>query len=164
MKSIGEDIKQHVADVLNIWERFVREQPWYSLPADHRIDSLPDVIVGLVDASLCDPGSEDAHRRQVIAATEHGFHRREQGIPEHLLLTEYHLLRQALWYYLTETFGSNDQVSVAIMRIDTGISVTTNASLWGYFRPEVEAQGKWDLGIERIVQESPLHRGEPKQC
>jgi hypothetical protein len=156
MKAICEDIKSHVSDVLVEWEQLVRKQPWFSLPPAHRIDSLPDVIVGLVEASLCNPVDEEAHRMKVLASAEHGQHRRDQGIPEHLIFTEYHLLRQAIWHYLVQKFGPSDQTAAAIMRIDTAITLATNASMWGYHRREIEALGKWDEGIERIVSSSPL--------
>jgi hypothetical protein len=159
MRAICEHIKGHVSDVLVEWEQLVRDQPWYSLPAGHRIDSLPDVIVGLVEASLCAPTDIESHRQQVSAATTHGWHRRQQGIPDHLLLTEYHLLRQAIWYYLVGQFGSSDQITEAIMRIDLAITVATNASMWGFYKAEIEALGKWDEGMERIVSTSPLLKG-----
>lgn len=156
MMEICDDIKENASEVMAEWERLVREQPWYSLPAKHRIDNLPDVVVGLVEASLCRPMAEDAHRMNVNAAVEHGESRRAQQIPEHLMLTEYHLLRQAIWYYLERRFGPSDRVTSAIMRIDTAITLATNASMWGYFRAEIEAQGKWEEGLERIVRSSPL--------
>lgn len=156
MNEICEDIKGNVPEVLLEWERRVREQPWYSLPADRRVANLPDVIVGMVEATLCSPADERAHRRTIEAAAEHGEHRRRQGIPEHLILTEYHLLRQAIWYYLVGKFGSSARTTEAIMRIDTATTIAANASMWGYHREEIEALGKWDEGIERIVSSSPL--------
>ncbi|MDP9349533.1 MAG: hypothetical protein M3P24_10405 [Gemmatimonadota bacterium] len=154
MRALGEDIKEHVSEVLVEWERLLRQQPWYSLPADHRINSLPDVIVGIVDASLCTPTEVESHRRKVQAAAEHGSHRRQQGIPESLILTEYHLLRQAIWRYLLTKYGSSDRMVDAIMRIDSAITLATNASMWGYHRPEIEALGKWEAGMEKMVQSS----------
>ena len=163
LRIICDDIKAHVSEVLLEWEQLVRQQPWYSLPPDHRIDSLPDVIVGLVDASLCSPEDPEAHRQKVSAAANHGTHRREQGIPDHLILTEYHLLRQAIWRYLTRHHPPSDTTREAIMRIDAAISLGTNASMWGYHRPEIEALGKWEEGMERIAASSPFlqsnHRG-----
>ena len=156
MREICEDIKSHVPEVVTEWEWRVREQPWYSLPAEHRIDNLPDVIVGLVDASLCDPADEQSHRQKIEAAAKHGQHRREQGIPEHLILSEYHLLRQAIWYYLTRKFGHTNRTATALTRIDTAITLATNASMWGCHRAEIEALGKWEEGIERIVASSPF--------
>lgn len=158
MHPFCDDIKAHVPEVLQEWERLVREQPWYSLPPEHRIDSLPDVVVGLVEASLCDPEDEESHWQNVVAAAEHGTFRREQGVPEHLILTEYHLLRLAIWRYLTGKFGSSDRTATAIMQIDTAITLATNASMWGYHRREIEAMGKWEEGMRRLVDCSPLLR------
>ena len=158
MKEICEDIKSHISDVLLEWERLVREQPWFSLPAEHRIDSLPDVLIGLADAALCSPGDVQAHRRKVDAAVEHGHRRRQQGIPEHLIVTVYHLLRQAIWYYLVRKLGTDSRVQDAVMRIDSAITTATNASMWGYHRTEIEAMGKWEEGMTRIVQSSALLR------
>jgi hypothetical protein len=154
MRAICEDIKQHVSEVLVEWERLVREHPWYSLPAEHRIDSLPDVVVGMVQASLCEPQDTEAHAQNVGAAVEHGSHRREQGIPETLLLTEYHLLRLAIWRYLSRKFPPSDRVTGAMLRIDSAITVATNASMWGYHRPEIEALGKWEEGVRRMIGSS----------
>jgi hypothetical protein len=158
MNTICEDLKAHVSDVLVEWEALVREEPWYSLPPDHRIDSLPDVIIGLVNASLCSPGDRELHRSKVEAACTHGMHRREQMIPDHMMLTEYHLLRRAIWNYLVRKHGASHEVVDSIMRLDTAISVATNASMWGYHREEIEALGKWDEGMRRIVEGSPLLR------
>lgn len=159
MRAICEDIKSHVPEILADWERLVQEEPWYSLPREHRINSLPAVITGLVEASLCAPAEKEAHRAKVAAACEHGVSRREQGIPEHLISTEYHLLRRAIWHYLLRKFGPSDRVAGAIMRIDMAITAATNASMWGYYRKEVEAQGKWEEVFDRIVASSPFLSG-----
>ena len=159
MKDICQDIKSNVPKVVEEWETLVREQPWYSLPTEHRINNLPEVIVGLVEASLCNPVDEGAHRQAVDAAVVHGQHRHKEGIPEHMILTEYHLLRQAIWYYVERKFGASDETTNAIMRLDQAISLATNASMWGYHREQIEALGKWDEGIERIIASSPFLRG-----
>ncbi len=48
-----------------------------------------------------------------------------------------------------------------MMRIDSAISLATNASMWGYFRPEIEGSGNWKEGIERMISSSPLVRCTP---
>jgi hypothetical protein len=156
MQMICDDLKLNVNGVVAEWERLAREQPWYTLPTEHRIDSVPEVVLGLVDASLCNPTDGQAHQQHIRSAADHGHHRRNQGISEQLLFTEYHLLRQAIWYYLVRRFGHTDAVIEAIMRIDTAITVATNASLWGYHRDEIEALGKWQEGMDRLVRASPL--------
>lgn len=159
MKDLCEDIKANLDAVMEEWERLVREEPWFSLPREHRFNNLPGVVTGLVEAALCAPKSEYSHRTKVMHAAEHGHNRREQGIPESLIFTEYHLLRQALWYYLIRKHGPSDRVVRAIMRIDTAISTATNASMWGYYRSEVEALGRWEESVERLVKSSPILTG-----
>lgn len=156
MKQICDDLKTHVPDVIAEWHHLVVEQPWFLLPPEDRIDALPNVVVGLVEAALCDPHNREAHRKNVDAAAQHGGDRRNQCLPEHLILTEYHLLRLAIWRYLTRKFGASSRTAEAIMQIDIAITVATNASMWGYHRAEIEAIGKWEEGMERIVSSSPL--------
>jgi hypothetical protein len=159
MRSICELIKAHIPEVIAEWERLVREQPWFSLPPDHRIDHLPDVVVGLVEASLCRPQDVEAHRQKIRAACEHGTSRRARGVPEHLIFTEYHLLRQAIWYYLCRTLDpADDRVVDAMLRIDSALSTATNAAMWGYHRAEVEAMGRWEESVARILESSLLLR------
>ena len=67
MKEICQNIKSHVSEVVEEWETLVREQPWYSLPAEHRISNLPEVIVGLVEAFCAIPWMrEPTGRRSVL--------------------------------------------------------------------------------------------------
>lgn len=37
------------------------------------------------------------------------------------------------------------------MKIDTAITLATNASMWGYHRPEIEGMGKWQEGMKHLV-------------
>lgn len=161
MKAIGEAIQRHLTDILAEWERLVREEPWYSLPSEHRLDNLRDVVIEMAEAALCARQERAAHRRLAETAAEHGAHRRTQEIPEHLILTELHLLRHALWHYLTRTFGSSDRTTRAILRLDRALALATNASMWGYYREEIDALGKWDAGMEQIVSRSSLLHDPP---
>lgn len=159
MRELCEDIKSNLEEILHEWDSLVREESWHSLPSTDVIDHLPEVTVALIDAGLCRPHDENAHRQKLLSAAAHGEHRREQGMPEHLMLTEYHLLRQAIWRYLTRRFGTSKETTTAIMRIDSVITLATSASLWGYNRPRIEELGKWEEGIERMLATSPLLHG-----
>jgi len=158
MKDLHEDLRENVDAVVREWERLVREQPWFSLPRAYRTDNLAGVVTGLLDTALStsEAAITAGHRSLIVQAAEHGYNRREQGIPESLIFTELHLLRQALWYYMVERHGARDRVVDAIMRIDRAISSATNASMWGYHRTEVEALGKWQESIERLAAAVPL--------
>lgn len=160
MNRIGEDLIEHVPDVLSRWEALIRDQPWRSLSAEHRINGLPKVLARIADAALCRPVEGHAHGAMVEAAVEHGATRRTHCIPEHLMFAEYHLLRQAIWDHLAQKFGVGTDTAQAIMRIDAVITVATNASMWGYHRQEIEAAGKWEAGIERMIRTSPFLAGD----
>lgn len=160
MRTLCEDLRENVAVVLARWEALVRAQPWFSLPAERRLGELEAVVLGIVDAALCEPVDEGAHRRNIEAAARHGASRRTQGIPETMLATEFHLIRQALWRYLCDRFPTDHrEITDAILRIDGVILPATNACMWGYYRDEVEAMGKWQQAIDRLVAEAP-RRGE----
>jgi hypothetical protein len=156
MKKLGEAIQKNVSEIVTEWETMIRQQPWYSLPEEDRLEPLPAVIMGLVDAALCRPDSVEAHRANVEAAANHGRERRRHGVPEYLMFTEYHLIRQAIWYFVVRTFGASEYTAAAIMRIDGVISTSTNAAMWGYHREEIEGLGKWAEGIEGLVRSAQL--------
>jgi hypothetical protein len=156
MESICSDLLENADDVLAQWERLVREYPWFSLPAAYRTDNLADVLAGLVRSALCEPSVRATQWENVNAASAHGEHRRRQGIPEHLLFTEFHLLRQEIWQHLVSAHPPSEAATGAMLRIDAAISLATNASMWGYHREEIEAMGKWEEGMERIVASSPF--------
>jgi hypothetical protein len=74
---------------------------------------------------------------------------------EHLIFIEYHLLRQAIWRFLTTQLRPSDRITQAMLRIDSALTLATNASMWGYCREEIQALGKWEEGIARIAASSP---------
>ena len=157
MRPVCDNLKAHVPDILREWEAITHEEPWVSLPKTYRVDNLPDVTIGLFEASLCDPASRDAQREKIEAALEHGARRRAHEFPDAVLLTEYYLLREAIWRYLGRTFPdkvAND----AILRIDSAIMLATRATLIGYHREEYEQRGSWDTTVDRLVEEAPLFK------
>jgi hypothetical protein len=156
MQTLCEDLRTNVSEIVCTWQELLQKQPWFLHPKDSRNDTLPLVVIELVNAALCESASEEAHRRKVLAAAELGWLRRESDLPEHVMFTEFHVLRQAIWYYLDRKHGPSEQVSQAIFRIDAAITLAINASLWGYHRAEIEGLGKWDEGIHRIIQSSPF--------
>ena len=155
MKQICESIKNEADRILELWEEIARQDPWLDLPRKHRIDGLPEVVVGIAEASLCDPFDRESHRRKIVAAMEHGRERRKQGLEDALIFTEYHLLRQAMWRFIRDGFDPRRGVE-AITRIDTAITLATIASLRGYHAQELEARGNLNEAIEQLTDQSPL--------
>jgi hypothetical protein len=163
MKQICEDLKAHIAEVVRLFERLADERPWLELPEENRVDHLPELIVGLVEASLCDPFDFDAHRKKVAAAAVHGRQRFLDGCPHHLLFEEYDLLREAIWRYMRQKFGWSDRTTEAIMRVDAATTLATRGSLWGYHSVEYGEQEDVEAAIDRIAASSALlPKGKPE--
>lgn len=157
MRPVCDTLKANVPEIMREWEGITHEEPWTSLPKTYRVDALPDVAIGLFEASLCDPADPAAQRMKVEAALEHGARRRVHDFPDAVLLTEYYLLREAIWRYMVRTF--DDQVANdAILRIDSAIMLATRATLIGYHRAEYESQGRWDNVVDRLVEDAPLFK------
>ena len=160
--AIAVDVTENTDAVLEEWEKLVREEPWFSLPREDRMGFLTEIVASLGEAAVIHPNETESCRKTVIAAAAHGRSRRTQNIPESLLPIEFHLLRRALWRYMTQKFPPSDDLHAAILAIDSSISLSLNACMWGYFRDEIEAQGMWETAVERLV-ESACNTGSRKE-
>jgi two-component system cell cycle response regulator DivK len=150
VQEIAERINKNGAGILEIWEKLVTEEPWFSLPREDRSGFLGEVVASLPDTALLSANA-DSCRKTVIAAAAHGRGRRAQQIPESLIPIEFHLLRQALWRDLTEHITPSEDLHQAIRSLDAAITLALNACMWGFFRDEIEAQGMWETAVDRLV-------------
>lgn len=148
---IGEHLRANADVVLARWNDLVKEEPWFSLPREHRLSNLTAVVEALIDNLMHEPGAGESIRNAVNAGAAHGSNRRKQGIPETLIPIEFHLLRQAIWRYVNDTLSPSDATYNAILRIDRAITMTLNAAMWGYYREEIEAHEGWDAALEKLV-------------
>lgn len=154
MQQICEDLKAHGAEVVQIFERVAVEGPSLQLPEENKEDVLPELIIGLVEASLCTPFDLDSHGKKVKAAVQHGRFR--DGFPEHPIFEHYDLLREAIWSYLRQKFRYRSRATDAIMRIDAAIDLATRGSLYGYHSLEYGIDGQMEDVVERLAAASPL--------
>lgn len=153
-RDIAARVLVDVEKVVDIWLGLVKEEPWFSLPREHRLSNIPQLIEALMACALLSPVSVQANRACVEAGTAHGYTRRKQKIPESIIPIEFHLLRSALWRYLNETFAPSEGTYSTILRIDRSISTALNAAMWGYYREEIEAHETWESAIERLVADA----------
>lgn len=156
METIRRDIHEHIAEVMVEWQEITRAEPWLSLPDEHRTDSLPGVVLALADVALRGAPGPAEDEELVVAGVRHGRARFEQGFPQALLFTEYHLLRSALWQYLR---GRHANAADAMIRIDGAITIATSASLLGFHRDELEVKGKWPTVVQALIDETPRRIG-----
>ncbi|HUP89467.1 MAG TPA: response regulator [Longimicrobiales bacterium] len=161
IERIGAHLKANIDALCEMWESVVREEPWFSLPREERVNNMEKVIESLADAAMISVEDTDARRRIVEEAAKHGEHRREQGIPENMIPIEFHLLRRAIWRFLSDSWRPTDETFSSIMTLDSVTSLALNAAMWGYFREEVDGQVAWDEAIARLIAKDSSFDAEP---
>ena len=156
MEAIRRDVHEHIAEIMVEWREITRDEPWLSLPEEHRTNSLPAVALALVDVALRDRPQGADYEAVVVAAAKHGRTRGEHAFPISLIFTEYHLLREALWRHLRTRFA---QAAGAMVLVDSAITVATSASLFGFNRDQLEATGAWPAVLQELIDEAPRRIG-----
>lgn len=155
MREVCDYLVANLGEIMVEWNALTVERPWHDLPDTHRLDSLPEVITGLVEVAICAPEDRSLHLKKVEAAADHGEQRCSQGFEQELVLTEYYLMREAIWRILKRD-PSHVRRTEAILRIDSALNLATRASLAGYHRPAYERAGKWPKALHDLVDQSPL--------
>ena len=151
LQTIAKSLEEHPDEVLGEWHKLTRQEPWLALPEVASLNHLPEVIRGLAAAALVAPGDREALAEKIWAAAQHGQDRLEQGFPEHLIHTEYHLLRRSLWRFIERNHGQSLQHYEAIARLDAATTLATAAALLGYHRAALEKRGDWPAAVERLI-------------
>ncbi|HEY0674419.1 MAG TPA: response regulator [Longimicrobiales bacterium] len=149
---IAHKLAEDADEVIGIWEDLVVKEPWFTLPREDRAGFMKEIVTSLAEAALLTSFQEDACRKIVVAAAAHGRGRHTQNIPESVIPIEFHLLRQAIWDFISQQFEPSESVHQAIRATDVAVSLSLNACMWGYFRDEIEAQGLWDVAVERLIE------------
>lgn len=149
LMEIRAAIREHVHGIAAAMQAEAAGEPWLSLPQAYSLDSIPDLILTLADEALAD--DPEAHVRKVWTAVHHGQERAETGFSETLLFNEYHLLRMAVWHFVSGRCPPRDAFE-AIARIDAAITQATSASLLGYHRVALEKRGEWPAAVERLIE------------
>lgn len=155
MKSLCEELSDHVSEIVMDWEGVTRTEPWLLLPKGYGIDHLPEVAEALIEAAICAPKRQEAQRKLIRDSAKHGHDRREQQFGQDNVLVEYQLLRAAMEILLRRVAGP-ERAARALIQVDAAISIATRASLFGYHRAELEKSGRWPAILDELVGESPL--------
>lgn len=149
-------LDEHVEEIVTEWLAVATEEPWSGLTRDERLNHLPDLVRGILDASLCTPAEPRAHREKVAAAIQHGMQRRRQGFDGTLLFAAYTFIREAMRRHLLECDLPRPAATEALLRIDIATTVASLASLRGFYRSEHEKHGRWEELVEEMARESLL--------
>jgi hypothetical protein len=156
MRAICDELKGQTAKLILLWEQAVEQEPWV-LPAKHaRSDFVPDLISAIADTMLCAPPTRPSVLALADVAARHATARAAEGADHSRVVLEYYLLRNAVWSYFREGDDGAREELQAILFVDVAISMATRAALLGYYRGQLEAEGRWDGALDRLVDEAPL--------
>lgn len=156
MQEICEDLKRHTPQLLKLWEVALEREPWI-LPRLHaRSDFVPEVIAAIADTTLCAPPARESVLALATVAARHASARALLGVDHSRVVLEYYILRNAVWSYFHEGDNGEPAELQAILFVDVAISIATRAALLGYYRRELEAEGRWEGALDRLVDETPL--------
>ena len=138
-----------VPEIMAEWDRNTQELPWLAIEAAERQNNLASVITRVIDCAMSDATRDLRVDAMIAAACSHGASRREQGMEVSSLFREYDLLRAATWGHLSIMAGSPTSFS-AIFIIDGLLSVATRATVLGFHRAEMVANGLWAGHLEEL--------------
>jgi hypothetical protein len=155
LKPVAESIKAHLPEILDEWQSAAACDPWLALPRESRVNDLEHVARGLVDVALGEQVDADIRLKEVHVAAAHGEHRLAMGLPDNIIFTEYRMLRQVLWNFVTSHFPPST-AQQATFRIDACTTLVTLASLRGYHRAEFEHRGQWPAALEQLADKWPM--------
>jgi hypothetical protein len=145
------ELRDDLAPILAEWVAVSHEEPWHVHPERYGIDSLHEVLRGVLDVALGDGGDQEASERLIRAAAGHGDQRRVQAVGDECLLREYHALRTALWRYLRRVPMPASEALTAISRVDAVITIATTAALRGYHRSDMRPTPEWSTELLRYI-------------
>jgi hypothetical protein len=140
-----------VAAVTAAWIKATARRPWLQLSEAERVDHLPSFLGHLLGVLFHESTSATDRVAMLKAAATHGEQRRRVGFDEATILHEYYLLRQIIWDRFRETFGAV-AAEALIGKTDVEFSRATAASVRGFHRDALEAQGRWPTAIDELAE------------
>ncbi len=138
-----------VPEIMADWDRDTTALPWSALEESERQNNLASVITRVIDCAMSDASRDLRVDALIAAACSHGECRRTQEMEVASLFREYDLLRAATWGHLSRIIESPTSFS-AIFVIDGLLSVATRATVLGYHRAEMTANGLWTSHREEL--------------
>lgn len=154
IEEIRYTLTEHIPEILQRFNAGTEAEPWTRLPPDHRVVFLGELIALVSDLALQDPADEELCRTMLRTAARHGEARREQAIPDTLLLAEFGILREVIASHLQTHHGHTGRSATeALIRLDMALSLAARSALRGYHRPGFEERGAWPRVRNDLVHE-----------
>ena len=144
--------------VIGEWRGMVTQEPWASIPGDHLVDALPEILPKMFRLAGSGAVKIDGHLSEIISEA-HGYFRRNDGVPLGAVAEEWNYVKRACWKVLNNAGVDESTLSSAVQRLDVLVDAAIGLTLRGYYAPELDAlRGK---GLERRdnVEERRTNKG-----
>jgi hypothetical protein len=148
--------------VIGEWRGMVTEEPWSSIPGDHLVDALPEILPKMFRLAGSGALTIDGDLSEIISEA-HGYFRRRDGVPLGAVAEEWNYVKRACWKVLTNAGVEESTLSSALQRLDALVDDAIGLTLRGYYAPELNAlRGK---GLERRdnVDERRTNKGNRRE-
>jgi hypothetical protein len=136
----------HIDEVIAEWKQLVTTEPWAAIAPARLVDALPEILPGIFrlaweGATVCSKSLSDQ------IASNHGYFRREDGLPLSAVAEEWSLIKRACWKVLRQHQVDDAAAAAVLRRLDILVDDAIGYSLRGYYAPELDAlRGR---GLER---------------
>jgi hypothetical protein len=152
MQDPAEDVQRYLSRAVAEWAQLGVGPPWSRLPEAERLDFVPRLMEATLRGTISEPPDLGARADAVRAAAAHGADRRRQGFTEDELVHEHYLLRLALWSAARN--GASFRLRArAMARADVLLSALMLATLRGFRREELEAEGRWAAALDDLLED-----------
>ena len=153
--AVHDALHGQIDEVIAEWKRMVAAEPWAPATPARLVNALPEMLPRMLRLMMRGATQMDRELAEFIAR-EHGYFRREDGVPLAALAEEWNHLRRACWKVLRRS-GVEEAASLAALhRLDSLIDDAIGFSLRGYYAPELDAlRGR---GLERRAEAGDRRR------
>jgi hypothetical protein len=147
VKSLCARLQHGIPMIVSRWREMTDREPWDTLSDHDRVNHLPSLLSALLESAAGDPMDPSCRELLLREGVTHGSQRRVHLFSPEAVLEEYHHLRRAIWEAMSADVTATDAVT-EIIRVDSGITVATVASLHGLYRAEPEDEPWTDIVTE----------------
>ena len=147
---VFDTLARHVPEIAQEWTRLTVNETRLAAPDAPCRDELLSVLDGLL--AMARRPTRATVTALVERANADGICQRAAGVLDHSLLTEYTLLREAIWRTARRHGAQLTELS-AMLPLDLAVATASRAALVGYYREELDAKGRSADAIEKILRE-----------
>jgi hypothetical protein len=143
-----ERLRDQSSAILDSWNRYIGGS---DAPAGgrERLRDMAAVLTHLFDWAISSQRNESEGRAYLEAASAYGMGCRAAGLESEALMGEFAFLRQAVW----ECAQRMENHPLEMVTFDAALTMGMIASLRGFAKPELAAQGRWETSVKELAEQ-----------